>query len=266
MTYLTKILFLLLFVLIACERDEILDVDTEYKELLIVQSEINPDVYFPGVRLTKTLPLGVPYDINLSEITDATLYLRVDSIKIIPLHYTQDGVYKPLYNFVVSPGEYYELFGERGIQTFYAKTKIPLHPQIKNILFHSTGYFSEAEVYSHEGECYAALWAVNDGIYRVSSDFFNVSVSENVFIGSYSIVRAGSYPQAYQTSAYDGRRYIQVYSFDVSFAKYFTSKSGNEVIINPYVQGTGSTDWNVEGTNVIGMFIGVSKGSIYPVN
>jgi len=256
----------MLLIFTSCENEELLNVDSEYKELLVVQSEISPEFYFPGVRLTKTLPLGVSYDINLSEIYDATMYLRIDSVQIVPLHYTVNGLYKPLYDLYVNPGQYYELFGERGNQTFYAKTKIPYRPSLKNVLFNASGYYAEAVVYSNKDECYAALWAVDRGIFKISDDFFNISVAENVMVGSTSSVRASSYPVEYQTNDYDGKRYIQVYSFDASFEKYFITKSGNQVINNPYVQGTGSTDWNVQGTNVIGMFIGVAKGAMYPVN
>ncbi len=257
---------MLLLIFTSCENEELLNIDSAYKELLVVQSEIIPDFNFPGVRITKTLPLGVLYHINLLEIKDATLYLRIDSIKIIPLHYTHDGLYKSLYDFVVSPGEYYELFGERGSQTFYAKTKIPNKPSVKNIFFNTGGYYASAEVYSFKDECYAALWKVGIGTLITSDDFFNVSVTENIIAGSTVSVRAATYPQEYQSIAYDGKRYIQVYSFDASFEKYFVTKSGNQVINNPYIQGTGNTDWNVKGTNVIGMFIGVAKGSDYRVN
>ena len=266
MNYLRKISILLFLLFTACENEELLNVDSAYKELLVVQSEIIPDFNFPGVRLTKTLPLGVSYDINLSEIKDATMYLRIDSIRIVPLHYTSEGLYKPLYDLLVSSGEYYELFGERDNQTFYARTKIPYPPNLKNVFFDIGEYNAGAVIYPLKGESYTALWKVNIGTFISPTDFFNVSVSENVVVGSTVSVRAAAYPPEYQTNAYNGKRYIQVYSFDASFEKYFITKSGNQVINNPYVQGTGSTDWNVEGRDVIGMFIGYSKGEVLFVN
>jgi len=266
MNYLKKISILFLLIFTSCENEELLNIDSAYKELLVVQSEIIPDLNFPGVRLTRTLPLGVSYDINLSEIKDATLYLRIDNIRIVPLHYTSEGLYKPLYDFLVSSGEYYELFGERGSQTFYSRTKIPYQPNLKNVFFDIGGYYAGAVIYPFKDECYSALWKVNAGTFISPPDFFNVSVSENVVVGSTVSIRAAAYPTTYQTDAYDGKRYIQVYSFDASFEKYFTTKSGNQVINNPYVQGTGSTDWNVEGRDVIGMFIGYTKGEVLFVN
>lgn len=250
----------------SCENEELLSVDSAYKELLVVQSEIIPGSIFPGVRLTKTLPLGIPYDINLSEIKDATIYIRIDSIKIIPLHYTAEGLYKPLYDLPVSSGEYYELFGERGDQTFYAKTKIPYQPNLENVFFDISGFYAGAVVNSYSNECYAALWKVDAGTLISADDFFQVSTSNGQVLGGTVSVRTASYPLEYQTNIYNGKRYIQVFSFDESFEKYFTTKSGNQVINNPYVQGTGSTDWNVEGRDVVGMFIGYARSDIHFVN
>ncbi|HCY74608.1 MAG TPA: hypothetical protein DHV28_01685 [Ignavibacteriales bacterium] len=266
MKYLKIISLLLLLIFTSCENEELLNVDSAYKELLVVQSEITPGSNFPGVRLTKTLPLGIPYDINLSEIKDATIYIRIDSIKIIPLHYTTEGFYKPLYDLPVSSGEYYELFGERGNQTFYAKTKIPYQPNLENVFFDINGFYAGADVYSYSNECYAALWKVDAGTLKSADDFFQISTAENEMSGGTISVRAASYPQEYQTNAYNGKRYIQIFSFDESFEKYFTTKSGNQVINNPYVQGTGSTDWNVEGRDVVGMFIGYARSDIHFVN
>ena len=266
MNYLKFISLLFLLIFTSCENQDLLNVDSAYKELLVVQSEIMPGINFPGVRLTKTLPLGVAYDINLSEIKDATLYLRIDSIKIVPLHYTSEGLYKPLYDLPVSAGEYYELFGESGNQTFYARTKIPNQPNLKNVFFEIDGFYAGAVVYPSTGECYAALWKVDAGTLKSADDFFQISNADDALIGGTISVRSASYPQEYQANAYNGKRYIQIFSFDESFEKYFITKSVNQVINNPYVQGTGSTDWNVEGRDVIGMFIGYSRSDIHIVN
>ena len=61
-------------------------------------------------------------------------------------------------------------------------------------------------------------------------------------------------------------RSMQIYSFDRSFDAYFKTKTQNEEINNPYVQGSGSTVWNVKGDNVIGMFLGLNKSDFIPVN
>ena len=232
----------------------------------MVQSEIVPNEYFPGVRLTKTLPLGIPYDIDIAEITDATMYLKINDVKVVPLHYKMDGIYTTQHELYINPGDYYELFGESGNQTFYARTKIPFPPNIGNVFYNPDEHYSGAVVHNLQDECYAALWSIYDDTFRSSDDFFNVTIPEEVYIGSTISVRSAVYPEEYHSSIYNGKRYIQIYSFDTSFAKYFITKSGNQIISNPYVQGTGSTDWNIEGENVIGMFIGVAKSNMVFVN
>jgi hypothetical protein len=259
-----SILFLLIFT--GCENEEIISPDISYDELLVVQSELNADLFFPGVRVTKTLPLGTTFNIKSAEIKNAILYLRVNGIKIIPLHYTTDGLYKPLYEFRVREGEIYELFGERDSQTFYAKTIIPFKPEVFSTSFNSGSQFAEANIKSLNGEVYAALWVVDVGSFKMADNFYNISVPENISVVSTINVRSAPYPAEYQNIYYNGRRYIQVFSFDSAFNNYFKTKIQSETINNPYVQGSGTTVWNLQGSKVIGMFIGVTKGDIVKVN
>ncbi|HEX9251727.1 MAG TPA: hypothetical protein VF870_05765 [Ignavibacteriaceae bacterium] len=262
-----KIISLLLVLFFAgCENEELLNPEISYQEKLVVQCQFYADINFPGVIITKTLPLEVEFDIKLAEIKDATLYLRVNGFQIIPLHYISDGLYKPLYDFRPKEGDYYELFGEWNEYNFYALTKVPLKPVINNVNFNSTGYFAEAGVTAFKDEVYSALWAVDLGHYKTADDFYNISVppanSTNYTIN----VRSAAYPVEYQSAVYNGRRYMQIYSFDSSFDAYFKTKVQNEEINNPYVQGSGNTVWNVKGENVIGMFIGLNKSNFIFIN
>ena len=256
----------MILVFTSCEDEQLLTIESPYKELIVVRSEIVPNNYFSDVKLTKTLPLGITYNINLAEIVDATMYLKINNVKVVPLHYTSDGLYKTTHELYVNPGDYYELFGEIGKRTFYARTKIPLPPNIENVFYNPDEYFSGTVVHVEQDECYSALWVINDGSIKTPDDFFDVFLPENISIGSTISVRTAAYPSEYHSSIYTGKRYIQVYAFDASFEKYFKTKAGNQVISNPYVQDTGNTEWNVKGENTIGMFIGVVKSNIVFVN
>lgn len=266
MKYFILISFIFLSIFTGCENEEIISPKISYDELLVIQSELITNSVFPGVRVTKTLPLGVPFNIKNAEIKNATLYLRVNGIKIIPLHYTSDGLYKPLYEFKVQKGELYELFGERDIQTFYAKTIIPFKPEVNSTSYNLSGNFAEATVKSFKDEVYAALWIVDTGIIKTADNFYSVSVPENVSEISTINVRSAAYLKEYRTSEYNGGRFIQVYAFDRSFDDYFKTKVQSETISNPYVQESGSTIWNIQGAKVIGMFIGITEGDILMVN
>ena len=260
------ILLLFLLVLIGCENEELLNPELIYKQKVVVQCQISTDGFFPGVMLTKTLPLEVRFDINLAEINNATMYLRINGFKIIPLHYTENGLYKPLYELKAIEAEYYELFGEWEGYTFYAITKIPAKPVINSVHFNLGEYYAEANVNTFKDEVYSAIWAVDIGTYDTPRDFYNVAIPQNNLQNNYVVVRSATYPINYQTPFYNGRRYIRVYSFDHSFNDYFKTKDQNEDINNPYVQGSGNTIWNVKGNDVIGLFIGINKSDYISVN
>jgi hypothetical protein len=266
MKYVKQIFFFLFLFFFGCENEELLNPELIYKEQVVVHCQISTENIFPGVSLTRTLPVDVTFDINIAEIKDATMYLRVDGFKVIPLHYTENGMYEPLYEFIVRENEYYELFGQWNTYSFYAKTKIPVATLVNSVNINLSNYYSEADVTTFPDEVYAALWAVDKGTFETAPDFYNVSVPEGNSHNTSIRVRSASYPIEYQSSNYNGRRYIRVYSFDSSFDDYFKTKTQNEEINNPYVQGSGNTIWNIQGNDVIGMFIGINKSDYILVN
>jgi hypothetical protein len=266
MKYFIIISFIIVSVFTGCENEEIINTTIAYDELLVVQSELIANSIFPGVRLTKTLPLGIPWDIQSAEVKDATLYLRKNGVQVIPLHYSTEGIYEPLYNFTLQEGEIYELFGERDKQTFYAKTIIPYAPIVNSTSFNLGGKYLEATVRSFENEVYAAIWIITSGNNISADNFYSVSVPEIISETSTVNVRSSSFPDEYLASTYDGRRAIQVFSFDRSFNDYFNTSTEGETINNPYVKGTGNTVWNIQGNKAIGMFIGYKKSTVIIVN
>lgn len=266
MKYIKQIIYFLFLLFFGCENEDLLNPELIYKEKVVVHCQISPENYFPGVSLTRTLPVDVVFDINLAEIKDATMYLRVNGFKVIPLHYTENGMYKPLYDFTPNENEYYEVFGQWNEYSFYAETKIPVTPVVNSVNMNLSEYYSEANVTIFENEVYAALWAVDMGTFETATDFYNVSTPEENSVNNLISVRSASYPIEYQSSTYNGRRYIRVYSFDNSFDDYFKTKTQNEEINNPYVQGSGNTVWNIQGNEVIGMFIGINKSDYILVN
>lgn len=249
------------FIFTSCEKQELLAPDISAEEFTVIQCELSPNTPLAGVRVTKTLPLGVKYDIKIAEIKNAALYLKIDYVKIIPLHYTSDGLYKPLYEIFPHEGEYFELFGELDGKTFYSKTKIPFVPQIISTTYNLSDNYAEATEKNESDEVYSAVWAVNSNLMETGKEYFNiVAATEGSYLQSIT-VRTSEFPEEYQTPYYQGRKYIQVFSFDKSFENYCKSKGTNNLDNNPYVQGTGETVWNIQGVKVIGMFIGVAKSN-----
>jgi hypothetical protein len=266
MKYFSIISLIFLSLFTGCENEEIIDSTTSYNEKLVVQSELIANSIFPGVRLTKTLPLGIPWNIQNAEVKDATLYLRKNGVQIIPLHYNTEGIYEPLNNFTLLENEVYELFGERDKQSFYAKTIIPRTPIVNSTNFNFSGKYLEAIVRSFEHEVYAAIWIITSGNNISADNFYSISVPEIISETSTINVRSSSLPDEYLASTYNSRRAIQVFSFDHSFNDYFNTSAEGEAINNPYVKGTGNTIWNIQGNKVIGMFIGYNKSDVLIVN
>lgn len=258
---------LLLFIfLLGCENEELVNPKILYDELLVVQCEINPNQIFPGVKLTKTLPVGNSFTIEKAEIKDATIYLKIDSVQIIPLHYTSEGMYKPLYDFTVKERQVYELFGESRAISFYAKSIIPNKPVVNSTSYNYVEHYAIANTKITKDEVYAALWAIGSGGIQTSDEFYNITNTLNNPAIINAEVRSASYPENYLTPTYNGLRYVQVCAFDISFEKYFKTFKQGGTINNPYVQGSGATSWNVIGDKVIGLFIGVARGDFIWVN
>ncbi len=234
-------------------------------EYTVVQAEIQSGKIFPAVRITKTLPLGISYDIKLAELKNVTAYLIKNYVQVIPLVYTNDGLYKPKYDFYVDEGDIYEIYADRDGIFIYGKTTIPFEPSVSSVNFSPSDYYFEADVVSKKNEVYGALWIVTGSPPAIADDFFSVSKA-STGINQIVSVRSKSLPEEYRNQNYSGQRYIQVVAFDKSFRDYFYSRTSGNEINDPFIQGGGVIIWNMQGENVIGMFIGVAKGDIIQVN
>ena len=154
-------IIVVVLLIIGCENEQVVNTSIAHEEFTVVQAELRPDARFPGVRFTRTLPLGTPYDIEQAELENISAYLRIDSVQFIPLHYTSKGMYKPLYDFYVETGQVYELFAERDETFIYSKTIVPEIPLIVQSNYNRSGYYLEAEVRSFQNEVYSALWIIS---------------------------------------------------------------------------------------------------------
>lgn len=253
-----KIIFILILITISgCENEELLSSQIDYQEYIVVQAELQANKYFPPVRFTKTLPLGVPYKIENAELKNVTAYIKRNGIQIIPLIYTSQGLYEPLENLFIVEGETYELFAMRDDTYIYSITRIPHKPEITNTFYSSSDHSLNAEVVSREGEVYGALWAVEALPPAAADDYYAVT---SAVPGFGVTVPTSPLPENFRGNNYANMRYIQVNSFDQAFKEYFYSRTSGSEINDPYVQGGGEIIWNVQGEKVIGLFIGVSRG------
>lgn len=257
--------FTSVLLLFGCESEELISPEAVHVEYTVVQAEIIPGRLFAGVRFTKTLPLGVPFNIEHAEIKDITAYLLKNRIQVIPLHYTNEGWYKPLYDFYVEEGEIYELIADRNGQYIYGKTVVPFKPDVTGAYYNTGSHCFDADVSSNLNEVYGALWIISGNPPARADDYFSVT-SPSSIPNEKKVVRTASIPEVYRGQNYSDSRFIQVFSFDVSFRKYFYSRTSGEQVNDPFIQGGSAIEWNVQGDKVIGMFIGVAEGEIIKVN
>jgi hypothetical protein len=263
---LLKIYVILFFILLSgCKVEEIVDPGEIYEAYTVVQAEVQAGENFPAVRFTKTLPLGVSYDIKNSELKNVTAYIRKNEVQVIPLIYDIDGLYRPKYSFTVAEGEIYELFAKTEGKFIYAKTIIPYKPEVISAEYNASDYYLDADVSTKSGEVYGALWIITTSPLEKAGDFFSITEDSYNSVTKI-IVRTSSIPEKYRTQFYSNYRNIQVFAFDKSFRDYFYTKSLSQEINDPFIQGGGNVQWNVQGDKVIGMFIGITPGDIIKVN
>ncbi|MGE5861051.1 MAG: hypothetical protein ACM34J_10890 [Ignavibacteria bacterium] len=257
-------LAIIFYFLSGCENVDVVETKIEYKEKIVVSSEITAGSIFPGVTFTRTLPIGEPYDINKALILNALSYLRINYVKIVPLHYHSAGLYLPSDSLEVQPGDVYELFGNVEGKSVYAETIIPKRAAISNAVI-ETDYI-QTSVTPLEGEVYGAKWLIyapgSGDTVDAADQFFSITEPPESNPSGPMAVRTSVIPDLYLSSAYLDRTYMEIYSFDKAYLKYYNSRGNQQVINNTFIQGGASVVWNVFGDDVIGLFIGVAKSKI----
>ncbi len=250
------LLILLAMLASSCENSTDVTIDLPYKEYTVVEAQLSAYETFKGVRITHTLPLDEPYDINKAEIKDAFAYIVENNIRTYPLHYTQNGMYFANGDFIISPDSKYEFFAQVGDKTIYSKTIVPDKPVIKEAS-NSDNQYLFARIDAKPGEAYGAAWIIANA-YTRADNFFSVETAET-FPSELSI-RTIKIPSPYNTPQYSDDFFIRVYAFDKAYKDYFITSPKGSSIDNVFISGGGSVLWNVYGRDVIGLFIGVTKG------
>lgn len=258
MKFLTLIILVLL-ILTGCENTGVVETEIEYKEKIVIRAELILETTFSGVTITKTLPVNEQYDINKAEIKNAFSYLRINDYQIIPLHYTEKGIYKPLYNYEFHENSKVELFGEANGKTFYSKTIIPNHPAVSNPTRENNYLYASVDIKPEE--VYGAAWIISSSGNQIDAALNFQTISTPPVNNQQNLrVRTTDIPEKYQVNPYLDQTYIQVYSFDKAYLDYFKTRSNNQIVNNTFVQGGEAVIWNVQGKDVIGIFIGMAIG------
>jgi len=247
-----------------CENIDVIQTKIEYKEKIVVSAELVAESLFSGVTFTRTLPIGEPYDIKKAEIVNVSSCLRINFIKIVPLHYQANGVYKPASSLMVEPGDVYELFGNVNEKVFYSKTIIPGKLSISNAVLEAD--YVQASITPREGEVYGGKWLIYSsvsGVTIAAADEFSSIIEPSELNTSGSLtVRTSKIPQLYLSPVYSNMICIEVCAFDKAYMNYYLTRSNQNVVNNIFTQGGEEITWNVYGDDAIGLFIGMGKNTI----
>jgi hypothetical protein len=252
----------LLPLITGCENVTEINPDISYKEYIVVRAELKAYAPFQGVTFTKTLPLNEDYDIKKAELNNVTAYLKVDGIRIITLRYLQNGLYTPLDTIFIVPGSTYELFAQYNNTNIYAITRVPLLPRIISATL-VNNKFIEITLRPNPNEVYGAGWeiysAATNNLYDESTDFQTIVQPQPLELETNkTVVDTKDLPDNYTSGGYSNLMCAQVYAFDSPYLKYFISKNNNQPSENVFAQGGDQVSWNVQGDNVIGLFIGLA--------
>jgi len=268
MKYIIKIIsYLILAVIgVGCDETSVVEVDVKFEEKTIVYCELRGNEYFKGVRISRSVPVGSTIEDSMLSITKAEVYLMINQIQVIPLHHIQYGIYKAVGPFTIQEGSLYELFIEIGDKKIYAMTTIPIIPEIEESNL-SDKYYLQTEFVGSVKNVYGAAWVIG------TSNGFNISdksvdfhsITEPTDNAEIVTVRTDVVPEIYRFPVVNEKLHMQVFAFDESFHAYFKSRNNNEPIKDVFSQGSGIVAWNVEGEDVIGLFIGISKSQLIRV-
>jgi len=264
--YIILIFISLLF--ISCDDVSVVNPKLTTKEYIVVRSELKAWTHFEGVSFTKTLPVNEPYDTNKAVLRNVTAYLKINGIRIIPLHYYQGGIYKPYGNVFITSGDIFELFAKVDSTSIYGVTKIPNRPEVTSSSL--SNKHIDALIKSNPGEVYGAVWTIvnpsNNSSIAAAADFLSIVSSTSNQTLTTTSVSTTDMPDQYLTDAYKDSRCVRAYAFDEPYLKYFNTKNNNQPVSNAFVQGGDQIVWNVKGNNVIGLFIGSASGSYVKTN
>ncbi|MCH7827142.1 MAG: DUF4249 family protein [Bacteroidetes bacterium] len=249
-----------------CDQVEVITPDTSFKENVVVRAELLAGENFTGVSFTKTLPLNIAYSISDAELKDVTVYLKINNTQVVPLHYTNNGLYKPLYNLKIKYGTVYELFAVYNDKSIYSKTRVPAELNITNVIYRDE-YFLQGKVIANKEEAFGAAWVIPSQFNVpsiIADDFYSIVTSlDNISINKIT-VRTKIIPEQFRSNAQKLLTQIKVYAFDKAYLDYFNTKSNGKSVEDAFVHGGNNIAWNVEGENAIGLFIGSAQSPLVP--
>ena len=252
------------FLFIGCEQT-VEEEDFPYETKLVIRGLLEDGQDIKEIFIGRTLPVAVPFRADFSNLPDAVVSIKVDSLRYI-LKHTKDGLYNAPAGVKARAGKTYELLVSWGSYSAGAITRIPEAGALGGVFMinsvNDTGKairVMSVEVTPRSNEAYAATWLA----FTQSGQIYAEDVKYNTVVrklpgattNTLQILSA-EVPNSYVSKPQDLGAGIYVY--DTSFYDYFKTKGSSKLSDAVFGQPSTSVKWNILGDG-IGMFIGRSK-------
>ncbi len=252
------------FLFAGCEQ-AVEEEEFPYETKLVIRGLLEDGQDIKEIFIGRTLPVAVPFRADFSNLPDAVVSIRVDSLRYI-LKHTKDGLYNAPAGVKARAGKTYELLVSWGGYSAGAITKIPDVGSVGGVFMvnsvNDTGKairVMSIEVTPRADEAYAATWLAftQSGQIYTEDTKYNTVVRKLPGAAANTLqMLSAEVPASYASKPQDLGAGIYVY--DTSFYDYFKTKGSSKLSDAVFGQPSTSVKWNILGDG-IGMFIGRSK-------
>ena len=250
---------ILLLFLVSCTEIGVIEEGIPFEEKIVVYGRLKGGTNEITISFSKSFAIEESLNREDTAIKNLVTYLWSESQGIYPLVFDNQNNYIPYENLNVMMDTEYELHANIGSERIFARTIVPLKAEVQEIQFIED--YMTCKILPKDNIVYGCKYNIiplNDNLNTISENTF-FEISEKVENTSDVIqIRTMALPIEYLENVDSYALNLEVYSFDSDYRDYYYSRKNNKPIENIFSEGGGSVFWNVQGDNVIGMFIGYS--------
>lgn len=249
--------FICIVVLNSCEQP-LEEEEFPYEMKLVISGILEPNELVDEIHIGRTLPIGVPFNENFADLTDAVAAVISEGI-FYPLRHISKGIYTTD-SLIAHAGNRYFLVVQYQDKSVSAETYIPLPGIVTNFDLKTelqsdgqTSGFMEGTVVPKASESYAATWIFvnNNGVISVEAEeFIQVTPPSNEQV----YLMTDEIPSNLLNNT-TGDLGIRIYVYDHAFYNYFRTQGSGQTPDAIFGQSGSNINWNVKGDG-IGMFVG----------
>ncbi len=233
--------------------------DIPFEEKYIVYGRLKGGTDEITISFSKSFSIDENLSREDTALKNLVTYLWSETQGIYPLVYDNQNNYIPIDQLNVMMDTEYELHANIGSERIFARTTVPLKAEVQAVEFIED--YMTCKILPEKNSVYGCKYTIiplNDNLNKIIENTF-FEISEKVENDMEVIqIRTMALPIEYLEKVDNYILNLEVYSFDSDYREYYYSRKNNKPIENIFSEGGGSVFWNVQGENVIGMFIGYS--------